>query len=287
MKLKDKLRELHANKSAILATNFYNFETLQGILKAVKSSGQPIILQLTQSSIDYMGLENCLALARAGLKSAGIEGWVHLDHANSYELVERCLHAGFDSVMIDGSELPFEQNIELTRRVVKLAEQFDANVEAELGYVAKLGQSTDKVAFTEPEDAKTFVAETGINALAVAIGTVHGFYKSEPKLDFARLEQINGVANACLVLHGGSGVPHEQVRRAVELGITKINVATELKDAFMRKLKDVLSYSKEIDLRKVFPPAIDAVSGIVESKLNIIAQGEPDAAGRSKVLQAK
>src|SRR5262249_47333266 len=128
------------------------------------------------------------------------------------------------------------------------------------------------VAFTEPEDAKRFVEATGVNALAVAIGTAHGFYKSEPKLDFPRLEEINRVANACLVLHGGSGVPHEQVRRAVDLGITKINVATELKDAFMGKLKDVLSNSQEIDLRKVFPPAVDAVSSIVTSKLQIIAQ---------------
>lgn len=271
MKMHDKLRELHSQQKAMLATNFYNFETLKGVLEAARETKQPLILQLTESSIKYMGLENAVALGRSALKASGVEGWLHLDHGPSYELAEACLKAGVDSVMIDGSELPFEENIALTQRVVKIARHYGAGVEAELGYVAKLGQSTEKMVFTEPADAARFVRETGVDALAVAIGTAHGFYKSEPKLDFPRLEEINRVAGATLVMHGGSGVPDEQVQRAIRAGMSKINLATEIKNIFMSTLKDSLAKSDDIDLRRVFPPAIQAVTKLVAGKLRVIA----------------
>ena len=178
-----------------------------------------------------------------------------------------CLDAGFDSVMIDASEKSFEDNVKLTRSVVKLAEKYGANVEAELGYIAKLGQRTDKVGFTEPNDAKHFVEETGVNALAVAIGSAHGFYKGEPHIDLDRLSEIRKVTNAVLVLHGGSGIPHHVLREAIKRGICKINLATEIKNIFMMTLKNSLANEDEIDLRKVFPQATDAVTELVRNKL--------------------
>ena len=268
--LKEKLKECQENGTALLATNFYNFETLRGVLEAAKAINSPIILQLTRSSIEYMGLENALSMGRAGLKFYDVEGWIHLDHGDSVELAEKCLHAGFDSVMIDGSELPLEENIELTRKVVNLSKPFDVNVEAELGYVAKLGQDTEKLEYTRPEDAKYFVDETWIDALAVAIGTAHGFYKETPKLDFDRLVAIRKASNVKLVLHGGSGVPAESIKKAIRLGICKVNVATEIKDTFMRNLKQTLNETEEIDLRKVFPKAIYAVSKLIQTKLKIM-----------------
>ena len=267
MLLKDKLEEVRRSKKAILATNFYNFETLRAVLQAAKNTNSPLILQLTQSSIDYMGLENALNMGRTGLKTFGVEGWIHLDHGGSVELAEKCIKAGFDSVMFDGSELSIEKNIELTSKVVQMAKPHDINVEAELGYVAKLGQSHNKVGFTEPSDAALFVKETGVNALAVAIGTAHGFYKEEPKLDFERLKAIAEATDVPLVLHGGSGVPGEAVKKAVSLGICKVNVATEIKNMFMQTLQQLLAENSEIDLRKVFPPAIDAVTKLIEGKL--------------------
>ena len=144
--MKKKFEALNRNRQAILATNFYNFETLKAILLAAKERKDDIILQLTQSSINYLGLENAVSMARSGLKYYGVNGYVHLDHGGSVELVESCLKAGFDSVMFDGSELPLNQNIERTQKVVKMAAQYDVNVEAELGYIAKLGQSKQKVA---------------------------------------------------------------------------------------------------------------------------------------------
>lgn len=268
--LKDKLSEFRRSKKAILATNFYNYETLKAVLQAAKNANSPLILQLTQSSIDYMGLENALNMGRTGLSFYGVEGWIHLDHGGSIELAKKCIDAGFDSVMFDGSELSLEKNIELTLKAVKMAKSRDINVEAELGYVAKLGQSHNKMGFTEPEDAQLFAKETGVNALAVAIGTAHGFYKEEPKLDFERLTAIAEATKIPLVLHGSSGVPDESIKKAVALGICKVNLATEIKNCFMKTLQKLLANESEIDLRKVFPPATEAVTTLIEEKLKLL-----------------
>lgn len=264
------MRLLTDQKKGLLATNFYNLETLQGVLKAASELKQPLILQLTSSSITYMGLNTAVNSARTALKDYGVEGWLHLDHGDSVELAQACLDAGFDSVMIDGSELPFEENVKLTKEVVKRAAAYNANVEAELGYVAKLGQSHAHNGFTQVEEAETFVEETGVDALAIAIGTAHGFYKEEPKLQFELLEAIHARISSILVLHGGSGVPEEQLRKAISLGICKVNLATEIKNIFMKTLKAVLDDNTEIDLRKVFPPATNSVTELVKEKLRIV-----------------
>lgn len=264
------MRLLTEQKKGLLATNFYNLETLHGILKAASELKQPLILQLTNSSITYMGLNTAVNSAKTALKEYGVEGWLHLDHGNSVEIAQACLDAGFDSVMIDGSELTFEENVKLTKEVVKRAAAYNANVEAELGYVAKLGQSHAHNGFTQVEEAETFVEETGVDALAIAIGTAHGFYKEEPKLQFELLEAIHSRINSILVLHGGSGVPEDQLRKAISLGICKVNLATEIKNIFMKTLKAVLDDNTEIDLRKVFPPATNSVTELVKEKLRIV-----------------
>jgi len=270
MNMIQKFEQLNKEGKAILATNFYNFETLKGVLLAVKENNTSIILQMTQSSIDYMGLENALNMARTSFKFYNVEGWIHLDHGGSVELAKQCLDAGFDSVMYDGSELPIEENIKNTKEVVAYAKKYKANVEAELGYVAKLGQDTGKMGYTKVDDAIRFVKETGVNTLAVAIGTAHGFYKEQPKLDFKRLSDIKEAVKIPLVLHGGSGVPHEDLKKSVQNGICKVNVATEIKNIFTQTLKKELNKSDEIDLRKIFPPATEAVKDLVVTKLNAI-----------------
>ncbi len=262
-----KFRILNNEGKAILATNFYNFETLKGVLLAAQKNNSSIILQLTQSSIEYMGLENALNMGRTAIKSYGIDAWIHLDHGGSVELVKKCLDAGFDSVMYDGSELSIEENIKNTREVVAYAQKFGANVEAELGYVAKLGQNKQKTGYTEVSDAIRFVKETGVNTLAVAIGTAHGFYKENPKLDFERLAEIKKAVKIPLVLHGGSGVPDIDLVKSIKNGICKINVATEIKNIFTQTLKNELNKSEEIDLRKTFPPATQAVTDLIIKKL--------------------
>lgn len=270
MKLQEKFLKLRNKHQGILATNFYNFETLEGILQAVKQSDQSIILQLTKKSIDYMGLSVAFNLAKSMLDHHEVEGWVHLDHGCSYELVAKCLDEGFDSVMIDASERSFKENIAITQKVVKLAESYGANVEAELGYIAKLGQNKNGTGFTRPKEAKEFVEATGIDALAIAIGTAHGFYDKEPKLDLERLSQIAMATDITLVLHGGSGVPEKSLRKAVNRGICKVNIATEIKNIFMQTLKAKLAVNEEIDLRKVFPNATNKIVELVKGKLEIV-----------------
>ena len=270
MKLKEKLQLLTRQKKGLLATNFYNLETLHGVLRAAAIVNQPLILQLTRSSIEYMGLNTAVVLGRTGLKEFGVEGWIHLDHGDSVDLVQACLDAGFDSVMIDGSELSFEENIKITKDVVKRAGSYHAHVEAELGYVAKLGQSHDQQIFTQPDQAKIFVDETGVDALAIAIGTAHGFYKEEPNLQFELLSKIRTHVQATLVLHGGSGVSAQQLKEAISRGICKINLATEIKNIFMKTLQEFLKNSDEIDLRKIFPKAMEKVTELTKNKLEIV-----------------
>ena len=269
MNVKELLKDCQSKGTAVLATNFYNFETLEGVMRAAQTTASPVLLQLTRSSIDYMGLKQAVAMARQAIADHDVQGWIHLDHGGSVELVERCLDAGFDSVMIDASERPFEENVATTRRVVELARPYGVNVEAELGYVAKLGQEQGG-GFTTAEEARLFVEQTGVDALAVSIGSAHGFYKQAPHLDLERLHEIHAATPVALVLHGSSGIPHPMVQEAIAGGIVKVNLATEIKDTFMRNLKGVLTTTDEIDLRKVFPQATAAVVELLIEKYKMV-----------------
>jgi len=255
---------------AVAALNFYNAETLLAHVRAANEHGASIILQTTESTIKYLGIGMVVAMARAASEEIERPVALHLDHGASYGLAERCAGAGYTSVMIDGSKLPFDENVELTRRVVEVAHAAGVSVEGELGHVAHNAEGGDITRFyTRPEDASRFVEATGVDALAVAVGTAHGFYKGEVRLDFERLEQIRDAVGerARLVLHGGSGVPDELLRRAVASGIAKINFGTELKNAFTQAVKRSLSEGDEIDLRRTFAPAVEAVREISSAKI--------------------
>lgn len=265
----------YRSQTAVAALNFYNAETLLAHIRAAKRLRASIILQTTESTINYLGIGLVVAMARAAAAELDEPVALHLDHGGSYELAERCIDAGYTSVMFDGSKLPFAENCAQTRRVVELAHAHGVSVEGELGHVAHNDEAAAgndiKSFYTRPEDALRFVDESGIDALAVAIGTAHGFYKGEIRLDFERLDQIRNVVGerVALVLHGGSGVPEELLRRAVTHGICKINFGTELKNAFTQAVKETLAHTDEIDLRKTFAPAINAVQQIAAAKIRI------------------
>jgi len=260
---------------AVAALNFYNAETLRAHIDAARAAGASIILQTTESTINYLGIRLAVAMAGAAAEEVGLPLALHLDHGASYELAARCVEAGYTSVMIDGSKLPFAENCAITRRVADMAHAAGVSVEGELGHVAHNDEADDiSRFFTRPGDAAEFVRETGVDALAVAVGTAHGFYKGEVRLDFDRLREIGAAAGgAALVLHGGSGVPDELLRRAVRCGIAKINFGTELKDAFTRAVKESLAAGDEIDLRKTFAPAVRAVAEISAAKIRVCAPG--------------
>jgi ketose-bisphosphate aldolase len=261
--------------NAVAALNFYNAETLLAHIRAAAASKQSIILQTTESTINYLGLRMILGMATAAADQLEQPVALHLDHGGTYELAARCIDSGYMSVMIDGSKLSFGDNCALTRRVVELAHSSGVSVEGELGHVGQNGEAdAEHVRFlTEPDDAARFVAETDVDALAVAVGTAHGFYKGEVRIDFGRLKEITAaVPNTPLVLHGGSGVSAELLDRAIACGIRKINFGTELKNAFTNAVKTSLSSSDDIDLRRTFAPAISAVEEISRSKIRICSR---------------
>lgn len=270
MKLLEKLKEVRYKGQALLAANFYNMETCKAIVEAAAELNYPVILQLTPASIEYMGLKTALAIARNTAEEENIQSWVHLDHCSDLKLIRQCLDEGFDSIMFDASDKDIEENIVLTRKAVSLAEPYQVNVEAELGYVPGPGLEIDAGKFTEPSEAKRFVDETGVTSLAVAVGSKHGFYTGKPELDIRRITEIKKMTDALLVLHGASGIPDLQLREAAGAGVSKINVATETKSLFMNSLKEILLQSDDIDLRNIFPRASEAVTAMIKHKMNIV-----------------
>ncbi len=219
---------------AVPAFNFFSFDNLVGIAKAAAEKKSPVIAMATTSGIKVMGEKAVVKMAEGISADYGIDMILHLDHCTDIDLLKRCVDNGFTSVMIDSSKKDFEANMADAREVVEYAARYGVSVEAELGHVG--GKEDDivvddmAVMFTQPEKALEFVNATGIDALAVAVGTVHGFYKAEPKLDFDRIGKIHSLLPSTpLVLHGGTGVPYDDFRKAIKLGIRKINVGTELK----------------------------------------------------------
>ncbi|GAA3510351.1 class II fructose-1,6-bisphosphate aldolase [Aquimarina addita] len=269
MRLQERLAKNKNEGKALLATNFYNFETLSAVLRAAKNTNSDIILQVSESSIDYLGVNVAKDLAKSASEQYGVTTWLHMDHGQDVTLVKKCIDAGFDSVMIDASEKPFEENVKITSEIVKYAESANVNVEAELGYISKLGQD-QKMVYTQPKEAKQFVEATGVNALAIAVGSAHGFYKETPKLQIDLIQEINEVTPAALVLHGSSGIPDDQLQKAIKNGITKINLATEIKNIFMKSLREEFVATDGIDLRVIFPKATAKATSLVEDKLRAI-----------------
>ena len=250
---------------AVGAFNVENMEMVQAVVAAAEEQNAPVIMQTTPSTIKYGGLDYFYANAKAAADAAKVPVALHLDHGESFELAENALKAGYSSVMIDGSKLPFEDNIAVTKRVVEIAK--DIPVEAELG---KLGGKEDDLvntgdSYTDVNEAVEFVKRTGISSLAVSIGTAHGIYKGTPKLDVNRLSEIRAVVDIPLVLHGASGLTTEAVKDCIRRGICKVNFATELRIAFSDAVKKTIAEKPDAFDPKIYmKPAREAVKKLVE-----------------------
>ncbi|MEL7623491.1 MAG: class II fructose-1,6-bisphosphate aldolase [Clostridiales bacterium] len=256
------------------AFNCNNMEIVQAIVEAAEKEKSPVIIQASQGAIKYAGLDYVVALCNAAAKNASIPIALHLDHGTDMEQVIQCITGGFTSVMYDGSAKPFEENVAMTKKVVEIARAARVSTEAELG---KLGGIEDHInvserdaMMTDPQEAKLFVEQTGVDSLAVAIGTAHGPYKLPPKLDFARLEKIRGLVSVPIVLHGSSGVPADDLRTAISLGVRKINIDTNIREAFCNTLRDEMAKQPgEIDPRKLLKPARQAMVEVIREKIQI------------------
>ncbi len=233
---REMFRDAQENAYAVGAFNVENLEMAQAVIAAAEAEQAPVILQTTPGTLKYAGPECFAGLVSRLARDAKIPAALHLDHGNSYELAEKCAREGYTSLMIDGSKLPFDGNVEITRRVVAMA--CGLPVEAELGTVGGKEDGMEaKPQYTDPDEAADFVAKTGISSFAVAIGTAHGVYKGEPKLDLDRLSAVREKVSVPLVLHGTSGVPEDQVRECIRRGICKVNYATDLRIAFTAGVK--------------------------------------------------
>lgn len=292
---KDLLLAAKKKAYAVGAFNIQNLESLLAVVEAAVEEKSPIIVAVTPGAIKYGGLKYLASMVKVAAESSPIPIALHLDHGEDVETVFKCLEAGFTSVMIDGSHLPFEENLALTKRVVELAHPKGVSVEGEIGRLAGVEKTVEEreAVLTDPEEAAEFVRRTGVDALAVSIGTSHGAYKfkGEPQLDFERLRLISEKVEAPLVLHGASsvpqwiiekankygaelagakGIPEEHIKRAIALGITKINIDTDLRLAFTATLRQVLATSpKEFDPRKILGPAKEAMKEVVKGKMRL------------------
>ncbi|MFU7516646.1 tagatose bisphosphate family class II aldolase [Clostridium sp. HCS.1] len=264
---------------AVPAFNIHNLETLEVVVETAAELKSPVILAGTPSTIAYAGGEFIVAMAEVAAEKYNIPIAIHLDHFEVIDEIKHFVDLGFKSTMIDASHAPFEENIETVKKVVEYAHKYDATVEAELGRLG--GQEDDLIVdekdskYTNPKQAKEYVEKTGIDSLAIAIGTAHGLYKGEAKLDLDRLKEIRDFVDVPLVLHGASDVPDELVKKAIALGICKVNVATDLKIPFSDAVKKYFIENPEAnDPRKYMTPGKEAMKKVVEHKIMVCGSNE-------------
>lgn len=268
------LLKAQKERYAVGAFNCNNMEIVQAIVAAAEIENSPVIIQASQGAIKYAGIEFISTMTRLAAEKTKVPVALHLDHGTSFAQVLQCARNGFTSVMIDGSKHPLEENIALTNKVIEAVRPLGLSVEAELG---KIGGTEDDITvkdrdalFTDPEEAERFVKETTVDSLAIAIGTAHGQYKGIPKLDFDRLRKIRDRISTPIVLHGSSGVPDEAIREAISLGVCKVNIDTNIREAFVLAARQVLEGNpKEIDPRKMLGPARDAATEIIREKIRV------------------
>ena len=270
---KEMLLDAQKKGYAVGAFNVENMEMVMAVVSAAEELKSPVIMQTTPSTVKYADFDYFYANVKVAAEKANVPVAIHLDHGSSFELAMKAYRTGYTSIMIDGSHGSFEENIALTKSVVEVCKSGSVPVEAELGKVGGKEDDLDggEGGYTDPLEAKEFVEKTNVDSLAVAIGTAHGVYKGEPKLDLDRLSQIKEVVDIPLVLHGTSGVPDEVVTECVNRGICKVNYATDLRIAFTKGVKKVLDENPDtIDPKKYNSQGREEVKEYVKSKMIVV-----------------
>lgn len=271
---KELLLDAQKNAYAVGAFNTNDLEITHAIIRAAEAKKSPVLVQISAGALKYAGADYLPMIVAKAATLASVPVAIHLDHGPSFASVMLCLRQGFTSIMRDASQLPYDGNVAEVRKVVEACHAIGVPVEAEIG---KLGGVEEHVVVSErdatmsnPDECARFVDDSGCDFLAVAIGNAHGFYKGEPKLDFDRLNEIRNKVSVPLVLHGASGIPDHQITKAVERGVCKINIDTEIRNAFIRSIQEFVAKNPDqIDPRKVFKPGIAAMQAVVERKIDI------------------
>lgn len=272
---KEMLKKAQAERYAVGAFNANNLEIVQAIIEVAEEERAPVILQASQGAIEYAGLEYIVAMVRVAAEKATVPVALHLDHGTDYLQNIKCLRAGFTSLMFDGSKLPFDENVALTKKVCEMAHAVGIPVEGEIGQIGKAGGDEPGVAiekareyYAKPEEAKRFVELTGLDSLAAAVGTIHGCRTPFAKLDIPRIEKIRELTKVPLVLHGASGCNDKEIKKGIAAGMSKINIDTRIRMAFVKKTREVLKeLPDEIDPRKVLGPAKEAAKEVIRDRM--------------------
>lgn len=268
------LPKAKANKFAVGQFNMNNLEFAKAITEAAMEEKSPFIFGVSEGALKYMGIEYTVAIAEAAAKQSGLPIALHLDHGSTFEVAMKCIRAGFSSVMFDGSHHSFEDNIRLTKEVVKAAHAMGVSVEGELGTIGGVEDdiSVDEkdAALAKPEEAIRFYEETGVDCVAIAVGTAHGMYKGEVKIRYDIIEEVAKAIPVPIVLHGGSGVPDDAIKQSIAAGVGKINVNTENQVACTEAIREVLAKDAKVyDPRKYLTPAKNAMVEVVRSKIRL------------------
>lgn len=281
MNMRDLLAVAHANHFAVPAFNMSNSMLLRGVIEASEEASSPVILAIHPDELAFVRPSFIKAAIEEATK-ASVPACIHLDHGSSIKQIMQAIQCGFTSVMIDASTLPLEQNIAISKQAVELAHLVNVSVEGELGTIGTTSPQaeagTEDIIYVNPDDVETFVRATGVDTLAVAIGTAHGLYPKDrkPELRLDLLKEITSRVDIPLVLHGGSGNPDEEIAQAVKLGINKINISSDIKNAFYLKAREVLADTGLYEPLMIYPACIDAMKQVAHHKIRLF-----DAAGKA------
>jgi len=256
----EELNKARKEGYAIGAFNTCNLEATKAICQAAQESGKPVIIQTTPKAIDYAGLDQIFNIVKTEIEDKDIKAAIHLDHAKDFEIVQKCIDIGYRSVMIDGSGLPFPENVAITKRVVDYARVKNVSVEGEIGVIGSEHSS--------PHEAEKFVELTGVDSLAISVGNEHGAPEGE-KIDLKLLKEIAERVAIPLVLHGSSGLSDDDVREAIKLGVAKINIDTAIRRAFLEGLTGISS--EVTNYREVLKGCIENVKQVVKDKIELLS----------------
>ncbi|ECJ9747884.1 ketose-bisphosphate aldolase [Listeria monocytogenes] len=272
--MKQLLEVAKENKFAVGAFNVADSNFLRVVVEEAEKNNAPAIIAVHPTELDFTK-DDFFQYVLARIKNSPVPFVLHLDHGDNMGDVMRAVRCGFSSVMIDGSLLPFEENIRVTKEVVDVCHKLGVSVEGELGTIGKTGNSIEggvsEIIYTKPEEAEEYISRTGVDTLAVAIGTAHGIYPKdkEPKLRLDILKEIKALVNIPLVLHGGSANPDAEIAAAVEIGIQKVNISSDYKYAFYKKCREILSTTELWDANAIYPDCIDAAKEVLKYKMGL------------------
>ncbi|EFR93173.1 ketose-bisphosphate aldolase [Listeria innocua] len=272
--MKQLLEVAKENKFAVGGFNVADSNFLRVVVEEAEKNNAPAIIAVHPTELDFTK-DDFFQYVLARIKNSPVPFVLHLDHGDNMSDVMRAVRCGFSSVMIDGSLLPFEENIRVTKEVVDVCHRLGVSVEGELGTIGKTGNSIEggvsEIIYTKPEEAEEYILRTGVDTLAVAIGTAHGIYPKdkEPKLRLDILQEIKDLVNIPLVLHGGSANPDAEIAAAVKIGIQKVNISSDYKYAFYKKCREILSTTELWDANAIYPECIDAAKAVVKYKMEL------------------